>query len=175
MKCSIGNRGREEAEILSFLLVRIHYHFQSHFAFARGGWLELGSTSPSCVSSGGLSVTCALSPPSTQETLHVTGKSPTWLCQQTSAKISIQRCRGGSELLKQLANLWHLQHRQAGTLLEDRSQPGAILWKHVCSCQLPCLEEAARWGEEHCTCPASLFPGILSPKMTGNLAGSCIA
>lgn len=40
------------------------------------------------------------------------------ILQETADKISIQRCRGGSGLLKRQARLWHLQHRWAGTLLE---------------------------------------------------------
>jgi len=45
------------------------------------------------------------------------------------------------------------QHGWAGSLLKDRSQPGAVLWKLVCKCQISCLEETSRWGEVRNTVP----------------------
>lgn len=78
MLYNVGNRGREEAEILHFLLALIHFHFLFTYCLCKGRMTGVAdSSSPSCLSSGGFSVTSAPRLASAQDTPHVSGKSPT--------------------------------------------------------------------------------------------------
>lgn len=169
-----GGGKRQKSYI--FCLLWFIFTFSSPTAFARGGWLEL-QTPHLPVASPQVGSQWQVRPdwPQLRTLPMCLGNLLHSILQETADKISIQRCRGGSGLLKQQANRWHLQHGWAGTLLEDRSQRGTILWKHLLvPAFLLGIDRKVRWRTLY-TCSALLFPGILSPKMTGQLAGSCIA
>lgn len=74
---NVGNRGGKRQKSYIFCLLWFIITFSSRTAFARGGWLELQSSSPSCISSGGSSVASVPKLASAQDTPCVSGKSPT--------------------------------------------------------------------------------------------------
>lgn len=175
MICSVGNRGREEAEILNFLLALIHYHFQFTYCLCKGRMARVAALiSWFCLLRWVLSGKCAqtgLSPghsPCVWEISYTAlYKRPQTRFPSRGAEVAVdysssrQICDTCS--MDELALCW----RTGASVVQFSG--------NTCWCQLSCLEQTTRRGEEHCTCSALLFPGILSPKMTCHLAGSCIA
>ena len=59
MKYHVGNRWREEAEILNFLLAQIHYHFQFTFCLCKERMIRVGVHIPQSCLLRWVSVMCA--------------------------------------------------------------------------------------------------------------------
>lgn len=110
-------RGKRQKSYI-FCLLWFIITFSSSAAFARGGWLELQSSSPSCSPQVGSQWQVCPDWLQLRTLPMCLGNLLHSILQETADKISIQRCRGGSGLLKQQANLCHLQYGWAGTLLE---------------------------------------------------------
>lgn len=162
IKYNAGNRGRREAEILNFCKLEFILTFSSHLPLWGEEDQSWGPHSPVCL------LRWALHDIHTQTFLdpgHVWPGNHPHFANRTQLRFpECPEAQRWQQYIQALGELVTLEHGQAGILLEDRIQHGTILWKHNCSCQLFCLEEVTWWGEEHCTCSALLFPGILSPK-----------
>ena len=177
MICNAGNRGKEEAEILNFLLAQIHYHFQFTLCFCKGRMTGVGVHIPQlCLLRWAFRDTCSqpsLDPgdSSCDQEISYTAL-PVDLSQDFHPEMQrwqrVTQAAGKPVTLAAWTS-WHFAGGQEPAWCNSLETHLQVCFIH------PCLEETTQQGEEHCTCSASLFPGILSPKTTGNVAGSCIA